>query len=100
MSLKVAEMSQDELREIIESSIERKLNEFFSDPDAALEINESLREQLLRQHAFGDLPVPCRDGLAWGEPGMDGKSGAVRRQGVEDVLRRDWHPVSELPAER
>ena len=49
MSLKVAEMSQDELREIIESSIERKLNEFFSDPDAALEINESLREQLLRQ---------------------------------------------------
>ena len=49
MSSTVAEMSQDELREIIESSIERKLNEFFSDPDAGLEINESLRKQLLRQ---------------------------------------------------
>ena len=49
MSSTVAEMSRDELREIIESSIERKLNEFFSDPDAGLEINESLRKQLLRQ---------------------------------------------------
>jgi len=49
MSSTVAEMSRDELREIIESSIERKLTEFFSDPDAGLEINESLREQLLRQ---------------------------------------------------
>ncbi len=29
MSSTVAEMSRDELREIIESSIERKLNEFF-----------------------------------------------------------------------
>ena len=49
MSSTVAEMSRDELREIIESSIERKLNEFFSDPDAGLEINESLHKQLLRQ---------------------------------------------------
>ena len=49
MSSTVAEMSRDELREIIESSIERKLNEFFSDTDAGLEINESLRKQLLRQ---------------------------------------------------
>jgi len=49
MSSTVAEMTRDELREIIESSIERKLNEFFSDPDAGLEINESLRKQLLRQ---------------------------------------------------
>ena len=49
MSSTAAEMSRDELREIIESSIERKLAEFFSDPDAGLEINESLRKQLLRQ---------------------------------------------------
>jgi len=49
MSSTVAEMSKDELREIIESSIERKLTEFFNDPDAGLEINESLRKQLLRQ---------------------------------------------------
>ncbi len=49
MSSTVAEMSRDELREIIESSIERKLNEFFSDPDAGLETNEYLRKQLLRQ---------------------------------------------------
>jgi hypothetical protein len=54
MSSTVAEMSPDELREIIESSIERKLNEFFSDPDAGLEIKESLRQQLLRQEADFD----------------------------------------------
>ena len=29
--------------------MERKLSEFFRDPDAGLEINQALREQLLRQ---------------------------------------------------
>jgi hypothetical protein len=49
MSSKVAELTTDELREIIESSIERKLTEIFGDPDAGLEIRDSLREQLARQ---------------------------------------------------
>jgi chemotaxis methyl-accepting protein methylase len=49
MSSTVAEMSPEELREMIEASVERKLSEFFRDPDAGLEINQALREQLLRQ---------------------------------------------------
>ena len=49
MSSKVAELTTDELREIIESSIERKLTEMFGDPDAGLEIRDSVREQLERQ---------------------------------------------------
>lgn len=42
-------MTPEELREIIEASVERKLVEMFGDLDAGLEITESLREQLLRQ---------------------------------------------------
>ena len=49
MSSKVAELTTDELKEIIESSIERKLTEMFGDPDAGLEIQDSLRLQLARQ---------------------------------------------------
>lgn len=49
MSSKVAELTTDELKEIIESSIERKLTEMFGDPDAGLEIHDSLRHQLARQ---------------------------------------------------
>jgi hypothetical protein len=49
MPSKVAELTTDELRELIESSIERKLNEMFGDPDAGLEISDSLRLQLERQ---------------------------------------------------
>lgn len=49
MAAKVAELTTDELREIIESSIERKLTEMFGDPDAGLELQDSLRQQLARQ---------------------------------------------------
>lgn len=49
MASKVAELTTDELREIIESSIERKLTEIFGDPDAGLEISDTLRLQLERQ---------------------------------------------------
>jgi hypothetical protein len=49
MSSKVAELTTEELKEIIESSIERKLTEMFGDPDAGLEIQDSLRLQLARQ---------------------------------------------------
>jgi hypothetical protein len=49
MASKVAELTTDELREIIESSIERKLTEMFGDPDSGLEIHGSLCEQLARQ---------------------------------------------------
>ena len=49
MTAKVSELTTDELREIIETSVERKLTEMFGDPDAGLEIQELLRHQLARQ---------------------------------------------------
>ena len=45
----VAEMSQDELRNMIEQVIEQKLLEILGDADERLEIRQSVREQLLRQ---------------------------------------------------
>ncbi len=45
----VAEMSKDELREMIETLIEQKLVEILGDPDEGLEIREAVRDRLLRQ---------------------------------------------------
>ncbi len=44
-----AQMSKDELREMIEALIEQKLLEILGDPDAGLELRKSVRERLLRQ---------------------------------------------------
>ena len=46
---KVADMSRDELLEMVEAFIEQKLLEILGDPDAGLEIDPSVRERLLRQ---------------------------------------------------
>ncbi len=57
----VAEMSKDELREMIESLIEQKLLEILGDPDEGLEIRKPVRERLLRQKeavAAGDRGQP------------------------------------------
>ena len=45
----VAEMSKDELHDMIEQVIEQKLLEILGDPDEGLEIRKSVRERLLRQ---------------------------------------------------
>ncbi|HUV90542.1 MAG TPA: hypothetical protein VMY80_12880, partial [Anaerolineae bacterium] len=49
MAVTVAQMTREELKEIIEASIEHKLLEILGDPDEGLEIRESVRERLLRQ---------------------------------------------------
>jgi hypothetical protein len=49
MATTVAQMSKDELRELIETSIEQKLLEMIGDPDEGLEIRKSLRDRLVRQ---------------------------------------------------
>ncbi len=57
----VAEMSKDELREMIESLIEQKLLEILGDPDEGLEVRNPVRERLLRQKeavAAGDRGQP------------------------------------------
>lgn len=45
----VAEMTAEELREVVGSAVERKLVELLGDPDTGLEIRENVRKRLLRQ---------------------------------------------------
>lgn len=60
----VAQMSKDELKELIETSVEQKLLELLGDPDEGLEIRESVRDRLLRQKkavAAGERGEPFED---------------------------------------
>ena len=64
MAATVAQMTKDELREIIEASVEQKLLELLGDPDAGVEIRKSVRERLLRQKkavAGGERGEPLED---------------------------------------
>ncbi len=45
----VAQMTEEELREIIETTIEQKLLELLGDPDEGLPIRKAVLERLLRQ---------------------------------------------------
>ncbi len=45
----VAQMTKDELQEMIEAIIEQKLIELLGDPDEGLPLRKSVRERLLRQ---------------------------------------------------
>ncbi len=45
----VAQMTKDELREMIGSLIEQKLLEMVGDPDEGLPLRKALRDRLLRQ---------------------------------------------------
>jgi len=72
MAATVAQMTKEELREMIETSIEQKLLEMLGDPDEGLEIKKSVRDRLLRQKkavAAGERGEPFED--------------AVRRLGLE-----------------
>ncbi len=60
----VAQMTQDELRELIEAVIEQKLLELLGDPDEELTIRKSVRDRLLRQKeavAAGERGEPLED---------------------------------------
>ena len=64
MTVSVAQMSRDELRKMIEVTLEQKLLELLGDPDEGLEIRESVRERLLRQQkavAAGERGEPFED---------------------------------------
>lgn len=45
----VTQMTKDELRQMIETSVEHKLIELFGDPDEGLILRESIRKRLLQQ---------------------------------------------------
>jgi hypothetical protein len=49
MGIKVAEMTKDDLREMIEKTVEEKLLELLGDPDEGLPIRKAVRDRLLRQ---------------------------------------------------
>jgi len=49
MTTKVAQMTSDELKEMIGTVVEEKLIELFGDPDEGLVMTKTLRQRLLRQ---------------------------------------------------
>ena len=60
----VAQMTKEELREMIEAAVEQKFLELFGDPDEGLDITESLHDRLLRQKqavATGERGEPLDD---------------------------------------
>ncbi len=64
MSGTVAQMSKDELKEMIAVTVEEKLLELLGDPDEGLEIKKSVRDRLLRQMktvAAGERGEPFKD---------------------------------------
>jgi len=64
MTSTIAQMSKEEFKEMIETSIEQKLLEMLGDPDEGWEIRESVRDRLLRQKeavATGERGQPFDD---------------------------------------
>lgn len=49
MSTTVAQMSKQELTQIISNAVEQKLVELFGDPDEGLTMKANMRKRLLRQ---------------------------------------------------
>lgn len=49
MATTVAEMTEKDLKELIENIIEQKLLEILGDPDQGLPIRKSIQQRLLRQ---------------------------------------------------
>jgi len=72
MATKVAHMTKDELREMIEGTIEQKLLELLGDPDEGLPLRKQIHDRLLRQ----------RQAVAAGERGEPFKD-VIRRLGME-----------------
>ena len=49
MARTVAEMTGEELRELVEAAVEQKIVELLGDPDAGFVLRENVRKRLLRQ---------------------------------------------------
>lgn len=49
MTATVAEMTKEELQELIGAIVEEKLLQLFADPDEGLYVQDELRDRLLRQ---------------------------------------------------
>lgn len=72
MTTTVAEMTKEELQELIGAIVEEKLLQLFADPDEGLQVQDALRDRLLRQQrtvAAGERGASLDDVLA--ELGLD-----------------------------
>jgi hypothetical protein len=49
MSISVAQMTKDELAQMLSNVVEKKLIELLGDPDEGLVLKESVRKRLIRQ---------------------------------------------------
>ena len=49
MARTVADMTGEELRELVEAAVEQKIVELLGDPDAGFVLRENVRKRLLRQ---------------------------------------------------
>jgi hypothetical protein len=73
MSVKVAELTVDELAQIIQEAVEQKLMEMLGDPDEGLELREDVKARLRRSlegERQGAKTIPVQDvaaqlGLEW-----------------------------------
>ncbi len=73
MSTRVAELTVDQLRQIVEEAVEQKLAEMLGDPDEGLELRDEIKARLRRSLAAerqGAKPIPAQDvaarlGLEW-----------------------------------
>jgi len=66
MGSNIAQLTKDEIKELIEETVEQKLIELLGDPDEGLELRKSLRERLLRQRKnvlSGKRGVPIEDAI-------------------------------------
>ncbi len=60
----VAEMTKEELKELVEAAVEQKLFELLGDPDEGLELQEGVRERLVEQKravASGERGIALED---------------------------------------
>ena len=73
MSIRVAELTVDEFRQVIEETVERKLSEMLGDPDEGLELREEIKARLrhsLEAERRGVRGIPAQEvaaqlGLEW-----------------------------------
>ncbi|GIW54441.1 MAG: hypothetical protein KatS3mg082_0845 [Nitrospiraceae bacterium] len=49
MAATLSRMTKDELKELIEATVERKLRDLLGDPDEGLVLKKAIRERLRRQ---------------------------------------------------
>ena len=73
MSARVADLTVDELKQVIEATVEQKLLEMLGDPDEGLELREEIKTRLLRTlqaEQAGARGIPAQEvasqlGLEW-----------------------------------